>query len=165
MWVSCYSTTRSLCQLQCFTSLTCVTEKLLIKLVRCGRCSIQRTQEQQLMAMNSKSSVPMASLNRLEVPQPDVTPACKAMIGCCQARTVWMSVKVGILQRLARLQTSSKSSDSAATSLEVFTVSVTLGLCICWRVTSSCCQTIKILRRLAVLQENETALEPSISQL
>lgn len=98
--------------------------------VLCDRCSIQRTQEQMLMAMNSTSSVPMASLNSLEVPQPDVTPACKAMIGCCQARTVWMSVKVGILQRLARLHTSSKSSDSSANSLEVFTVSFTLGLCI-----------------------------------
>lgn len=117
---------------------TFVVEKLLNNFVQCDRCSIQWTQEQQLMAMNSKSSVPMASLDSLEVPQPDVTPACKAMIGCCQARTVWMSVKVGFLQRLARLQTSSKSADSAANSLEVFTMSVILGLCIPWRFTNSC---------------------------
>ena len=91
------------------------------------------------MGMKNAASVPMASLNDLEVPRPDVTPKCKAMIGCCQTRTVWMSAKVGIIQRLARLQTSSQSADPTANAPEVTFMSGILGLCTCWRPTGKAC--------------------------
>lgn len=83
------------------------------------RCSIQRTQDQQLMGMSSRSSAATALLDDVEVPCPDVTPKCKALVGLCQTRTVWMSAKVGAIQRLARLQASSQSADASGNAQEV----------------------------------------------
>lgn len=96
------------------------------------------------MGMKNVASVPMASLNDLEVPRPDVSPKCKALIGSCQTRTVWMSAKVGIIQRLARLQTSSRSADPTANAPEVTFISGILGLYMCWRVTRKACSDCQI---------------------
>jgi len=64
------------------------------------RCAIQSLQDQQL----SGPSKPVDSvLGALDVPKPDRGPSCKAMIGYCQALTVWMAASVTILQRLADL--------------------------------------------------------------
>ena len=81
---------------------------------------MQRTQDQQLMGIRRWNFHATASLHDdVEVAQPDVTPKCKAMVGLCQTRTIWMSAKVGLIQRLARLQTSSRSADATATGQEV----------------------------------------------
>ncbi|DBA95867.1 TPA: hypothetical protein ACH3X1_001409 [Trebouxia sp. C0004] len=64
------------------------------------RCAIQSLQDQQLSA----ASKPVGSvLGALDVPRPDRGPSCKAMIGYCQAVTVWMAASVTILQRLVDL--------------------------------------------------------------
>ena len=64
------------------------------------RCAIQSLQDQQLGAP-SKSVGNV--LGVLDVPKPDRGPSCKAMIGYCQALTVWMAASVTIAQRLVDL--------------------------------------------------------------
>jgi len=64
------------------------------------RCAIQSLHDQQLSA----PSKPVGSvLGALDVPKPDRGPSCKAMIGYCQALTVWMAASNTILQRLVDL--------------------------------------------------------------
>ena len=46
------------------------------------------------------------AVDSLDVPQPDRGPSCKAMIGYCQAVTVWMAASVGVLHRLVELNRS-----------------------------------------------------------
>ena len=61
-------------------------------------------QEQHAQAWGSKGG-PSASAvcASLEVPKPDVGSQCKAMIGICQALTVWMAACTGTMQRVAEL--------------------------------------------------------------
>ena len=64
------------------------------------RCAIQNLHDQQL----SLPSKPVGSVvGALDVPKPDRGPTCKAMIGYCQALTVWMAASVTILHRLVDL--------------------------------------------------------------
>ncbi len=64
------------------------------------RCTIQSLQDQQLSAPSKHVG---SVLGTLDVPKPDRGPSCKAMIGYCQALTVWMAASVTILQRLVDL--------------------------------------------------------------
>ena len=75
------------------------------------RCSIQRNHDQQLIALGSKHNSAAADSTSLEVPQPDVIPKCKAMIGFCQAMAVWMSCTAAIIQRLANLNQKAPAAD------------------------------------------------------
>lgn len=61
-------------------------------------------QEQHAQAWGSKGG-PSASAvcASLEVPKPDVGSQSKAMIGICQALTVWMAACTGTMQRVAEL--------------------------------------------------------------
>ncbi|KAL0023606.1 hypothetical protein WJX77_006297 [Trebouxia sp. C0004] len=71
-----------------------------VAVFQAARCAIQSLQDQQLSA----ASKPVDSvLGALDVPRPDRGPSCKAMIGYCQAVTVWMAASVTILQRLVDL--------------------------------------------------------------
>lgn len=72
-------------------------------LVYMRRCAIQRKHDQQVNERGSKGSSTAADLSSFEVPQPDVIPKCKAMIGFCQAMAVWMSCSAAIIQRLVNL--------------------------------------------------------------
>ena len=64
------------------------------------RCAIQSFQDQQLSAPSKPVG---SSLRALDVPKPDRGHSCKAMIGYCQALTVWMAASVTTLQRLVDL--------------------------------------------------------------
>ena len=43
-----------------------------------------------------------ALLSSLQAPRPDVRPRCKAMIGQCQAMTIWMAANVAAMVRLVQ---------------------------------------------------------------
>lgn len=85
------------------------------------RCSIQRQHDQRLVEVGSKAGNVKAALDSLEVPQPDVTSRCKAMIGYCQAMAVWMLATVAVMQRLAKLNKTSANRPHGTHAAEVGT--------------------------------------------
>lgn len=61
-------------------------------------------QEQHAQAWGSRGGPSAADVcASLEIPKPDMGPQCKAMIGICQAYTVWMAACTGTMQRVAEL--------------------------------------------------------------
>lgn len=66
------------------------------------------------------------ALASLEVPKPDVGPKCKALIGMCQACTIWMATCTGTMQRVGELskQGSSNSVHARQLAVEVRTLAV-----------------------------------------
>ena len=55
----------------------------------------------------------------LEVPKPDVGQQCKAMIGICQASTVWMATCTGTMQRVGELSKQGSGNNVHAKQLSV----------------------------------------------
>lgn len=55
----------------------------------------------------------------LEVPKPDVGQQCKAMIGICQALTVWMATCTGTMQRVGELSKQGSGNTVHAKQLSV----------------------------------------------
>ena len=54
--------------------------------------------------MGTAEAATAAEYDSTEMPSPDVGPKCKAMIGFCQALTVWIAACAGIMQRLVDQQ-------------------------------------------------------------
>ena len=109
---------------------------------------MQRKHEQQMIQLGSKASSAAADLSSLEVPQPDVIPTCKAMIGFCQAMVVWMSCTAAIIQRLAHLNqlTSAAEQRKQRLSLEASFAPKQLScFCLLSRPISVVCATIAML--------------------
>ena len=102
------------------------------------RCSLQCIEDE----LNAWATACPASTD-LEVPKPDITPACKAMVGYCQAKTVWMSASAATIERLAKMQPSKQSrafdakptpaadAKKAQLSAEVWTAPLHLLLLLC----------------------------------
>jgi len=61
------------------------------------------------------------------VPKPDRGPSCKAMIGYCQAVTVWMAASVTILHRLVDLNKQASAARIPEQQLSVEASSTTLS--------------------------------------
>ena len=89
-------------------------------LVHCRNVLHRLEQEQHAQAWSSRKG-PFASgvCASLEVPKPDVGPKCKAMIGICQALTVWMAACTGTMQRVAELGKQGSSNGIHAQQLSV----------------------------------------------
>ncbi|KAL3140347.1 hypothetical protein ABBQ38_004611 [Trebouxia sp. C0009 RCD-2024] len=77
---------------------------------------LRRLQEQHALGAGSCAPGALASL---EVPKPDVGPKCKALIGMCQARTVWMATCTGTMQRVGELSKQGSSSSVHARQMAV----------------------------------------------
>ncbi len=102
------------------------------------RCAIQSLQDQQLSA----PSKPVGSVvGALDVLKPDRGPSCKAMIGYCQALTVWMAASVTILHRLVDLNKQASAARVPEQQLSVEASSTNLShvahSCLCFK--THCC--------------------------